>query len=463
MNQFVREALFIGLKEGVKISLCLFLALSFLRNVRREELRQPLFAGLALVFLASFAAMSLPVTLEVRSDVVKMIGYVFGLFYLLSLAALFHTTGTDLLGPFKQALAKRTLLVPLTFLLTVLYFLPDMAGSSLYLADAFSMSGVRLPVFLAAGAGFLAALALAYYFGRKAGVDAAKTFGNPQIFLFLALVKLFSGGVRGFAELSLIPSVQEGLKKLIHDIVHQVFIMLLLPDHPVLTITAWNFIGVLFGNTAGLWLSLLIMTIPLVLFIKKHFTEEIIVPTRITPTADRRIFIKAIRDQRVLKSLPVFVFLIFIAGIWFSERGENAGSLYLPEPAPLSAEGGLVNIPIHGPAEDLLDGGLHKFSITVDNEALRLLIMKKGDGSLAVCLDACEVCPPEGYGQGREHVVCLYCRTPIPIDTLGKPGGCNPIPVKSMVNDKEVRIEVAELAEKWAMVKKGKAGEEAGK
>jgi uncharacterized membrane protein len=50
-------------------------------------------------------------------------------------------------------------------------------------------------------------------------------------------------------------------------------------------------------------------------------------------------------------------------------------------------------------------------------------------------------------------VVCLSCNTPIPLDTLGKPGGCNPMPLAALITDKEVRVQSAEIAEKWAKSK----------
>jgi uncharacterized membrane protein len=83
--------------------------------------------------------------------------------------------------------------------------------------------------------------------------------------------------------------------------------------------------------------------------------------------------------------------------------------------------------------------------------------MKKPDGTLSVCLDACEICAPDGYGQSKDHVVCLYCNTPIPFDTVGKPGGCNPIPLAALVTDKEVRVDIAMIREKWALMRSGQA------
>ncbi len=439
------------------LSLCTVLLSSFFRNRGRAGLRKPMFAGLLAVFLVSFLVMRVPVTLEARDLLAKMVGFTFGLCYLLSLGALFHTTGTDLLGRGKAIFRNNSVLFPLVFLLTVAYFIPDMAGSTLYLEDLVSVSGQHGALFTWAGAGFVFSLMALSLFAMRVEIPGMNLVGSPQLLLVLALVKLVAGGVRGFAELSLIPSVQAGLMKLIHDMVHQMLITVMLPDHPLLTMTAWKYVGLLFGDTLAVWLSLVIMTLPLVLFIIKQFGEEVRVPRDLAPPALKRRFIKSVRDERAVKSIPALLFLLVIVSTWFVQKGEGASRIEKPEPSPVVAEDGMVTIPLHAPGADLLDGALHAYSIDSNGELIRFLLIKRTDNTLAVCLDACELCPPEGYGLATGHVVCLFCRTPIPIDTLGKPGGCNPVPLTAVVTDKDVRIRAADIRNTWTALKAGRA------
>ena len=460
MNGFVLEALFIGSKEGAKLALCFFLLFPFIQAKRLDYLKRPLALAVIVVLGCSFAVMRMPVTPVLREMIIRMTGYVFGLFYLLSIGTLYHTTGTDMLGPLRKFGENKAVLGTAVFVLAGIYFVPDMAGASLYLADLSTMAGKTPPVLAAAAAGFCGALALGAVVIPRIKIDIPKLFGLPQLFLFAALIKLAAGGVHGFAELSLIPAVQAGLMKLVHDMVHQTFLLIMVPDHMILTATAWNFIGIFFGKMSGLLLSLVIMTAPLVIFLAKHFSEQIAVPLLITGAARRRIFVRAVRDQRMLKSIPVVLFLIYITATWFAQSGQAAARLYLPEPIPVVPEQGMLSLPLQSPGSELRDGAIHKFTVTIDGENARFLILKKPDGTLAVCLDACEICPPDGYGQAREHVVCTYCNTPIPFDTLGKPGGCNPIPLESLVTEKDVRIRITEIAEKWKKVKTGAAKEE---
>ncbi|HYM80077.1 MAG TPA: Fe-S-containing protein, partial [Candidatus Limnocylindria bacterium] len=45
------------------------------------------------------------------------------------------------------------------------------------------------------------------------------------------------------------------------------------------------------------------------------------------------------------------------------------------------------------------------------------------------CFDACEICGGQGYFEEGASVVCRNCTSPIVRTSLGRSGGCNPIPL----------------------------------
>ncbi len=460
MNLFHAEAFIVGLKEGAKLSAAYFLVWAYLKEHDLKFLIKFLPAVMVFsLFAAAGTYYSISPTPEASETVVKMIGYSFGVYYLLSLAALYHTSGTELLGPLKGLIKTKLFLILSVLLLGLFFIVPDIAGSTLYVKNLSIISEDASPL-VSSVSGFLLIQMFLYLLFRNLFSRLTRLFDFPQLLLVLSLLKLTGGGVKGFAELSLIPSVQRGLMKLIHDVVHQTFVTLLVPDHMLLKVTTWNFIGVLFGEMVALWLSLGVLFVPLVIFLKKYLTAPVEPPTKIGSGAQRRKYIKGIKNERLLKSIPVVFFMVFILSTWFVQGSESVSILYNPEPVPLVAEGDKVIIPITSPGTDLRDGMIHKYSLDLDGEEVRIMIMKKDDGTLATCLDACEICPPDGYAQGEDHVVCLYCRTPIPVNTLGKPGGCNPIPLKALVTDRDVQIQLSEIRQKWTMVKTGKTKEE---
>ena len=79
----------------------------------------------------------------------------------------------------------------------------------------------------------------------------------------------------------------------------------------------------------------------------------------------------------------------------------------------------------------------------------RFFVLQTPDGKLTVDLDACAICKPDGYGQTEGSVICYYCKTLIPLETVGKPGECNPVPIGFSVKGESVVIDAMTLINSW--------------
>jgi len=454
------EALVVGLKEGAKVLFILYLLYVFFLRERRIGLFYTVVGGfLVVLFLSSpFSPVLRGQEVEVKAFILRLTGYSFGIFYLFSLILLYHHSIEDVFGPLLGCIRGGLSLALLTLLLTILYFMPDITGTTLYIREMVRLKEGYHPAVLFAMGVVISMTTL--FFTRKAVVRIAERLLDlPQIVVLLTLVKLSAGGIKGYAEFSLIPTVQAGIAKLVHDVVHQTFITIMVPDHMILSVTTWNFIGIFFGEGFALYLSLFLLFVPLFILVIRYINAPVIPPPDIHSMAGRRRYIKMVRDARLIKAVPVMLFMVVILLMWFSQGEEEVTRLYNPEARPVIAEDGKVVIPIASPSGDLRDGRLHKFVLDIDGEDVRIMIMQRNDGRLSVCLDACEICPPEGYAQSGDRLICLYCGTPIPVETLGRSGGCNPIPLEAVITDKDVRIKVDEIRKKWLMVKTGKSGE----
>lgn len=459
----VSEALIIGLKEGFKISIVWLVFSSFLLDKKRQDLLRPFYIGLIFAILISFSSFFIPFDLSrigLISLIGPIIGYTFGLFYIASVGALYQSSGINLFRPLNRLSESNIFLWVVTFITTIFFFSPDALGSSLFIKETAFMKGKAVETYISATTGFISALLISFIVSKRFNtIWIGRLFGIAQIFLFLSIVKLIGGGIKGFAELSLIPSVQRGLMKFFHDVVHQVLVILMVPDHPMLKTTVWNFIGIFFGSNFAMMVALFLLLTPPVMFLYHSIVKPIPEPAGFVKGAEKRKFKALERSERRKKALPVVFFVCIILVTWFSQRGETVSRLYNPKPIPVMEDKGLVVIPLSNPTMDLMDGRLHKFSLVSGEDTIRMLIIKKPDNTLAVCLDACEICLPEGYGQREAHVICIYCNTPIPVETLGEPGGCNPIPLNASVTERDVRIELSEVLKKWQYVKTGKSKE----
>jgi uncharacterized membrane protein len=65
---------------------------------------------------------------------------------------------------------------------------------------------------------------------------------------------------------------------------------------------------------------------------------------------------------------------------------------------------------------------------------------------VATLFDACEICGPVGFYKTSTGVVCKNCAAPINPQSVGMPGGCNPIPLKARVTADAVIVSEADVA-----------------
>lgn len=458
-SSVIYEAFWVGLKEALKVGLVWTALFSFLSVIDNKKLIKFFSYGVFLSFVCALYVFALSVTPQLKEQISRFIDTSFALFFISSAFLLAHNSGINLFGAADSIFAKTAIKGGLLILLSALYFTPDFTGNAAFLMELAEVKENPPAVYISAAAGILF-VASAFYASRKRiGLNLIGSFlGLPQLFLFVSMVKLLGGGIKGFSGISLIPSVQTGFMKFFHDFVHQFFVILMVPDHPLLKTTAWNFIGILFGPNFSSAVALTALLALPVIFLSHSLIEPLPEPAAET-SADKRKIKSLLMSDRRRKAVPFLFFMIFIVAAWFSESGENIARLYIPKPRPVVEDKGIVMIPLKDPTMDVRDGALYKFSLSYRGEEMRILVIKKDDGKLSVCLDACEICPPRGYGQKQGFVVCIYCNTPIPVSTLGQPGGCNPIPLHVSIDDNFIRIGLSEMLQKWDYVKSGKGKE----
>jgi len=112
------------------------------------------------------------------------------------------------------------------------------------------------------------------------------------------------------------------------------------------------------------------------------------------------------------------------------------------EPATaLAPEAGTVSFD----AGLLADGRMHFFEAPLAQGSVRFFAIRVA-GEVRTNLDACEICGPIGYFLEGGAAVCRNCTSPIALSSLGRHGGCNPIPVRSRVEGPRVVVDLAELA-----------------
>lgn len=233
MSLFIPEAFAIALKEGVKVLSATLLIFSFIKDKVPPIRKGPYLWGLILSIVLSIA-FSLYGS-NYKSEITKFIGYSFGLFYVGSVIALYQSYDLNLMGPLRRLKDYKFFTGILIFFAPSLLFTAEMAGSLIFLNDLSILKEKPFATYGSAICGILASIflyLLAWRYVNK--LRLGRVLGLPQLLLSLGTIKLLGGGIKGFAELSLIPSIQKGLIKLFHDMTHQFLILFMVPDHPSL-------------------------------------------------------------------------------------------------------------------------------------------------------------------------------------------------------------------------------------
>ena len=89
---------------------------------------------------------------------------------------------------------------------------------------------------------------------------------------------------------------------------------------------------------------------------------------------------------------------------------------------------------VHIPVSAVRDGNLHRFAwVAGDGKVVRFIVINRYPQQLkfGVAFDACLLCGDQGYIQEGNQIICVACGVHIFIPSIGKAGGCNPVPLES--------------------------------
>lgn len=295
------------------------------------------------------------------------------------------------------------------------------------------------------------AIAVAYI------VASAASFGltlSPRrlpftpLSLFLLSASLLFCMAASSPRLDLFAPLSMKIMKFIHDFVHQFLESMLLPDHLFITRRIWVLIGFLFSKEVGFWGGLVLWFAPVVLVSLVVVRTPLPAVAHIRQGAQRRSMIAAaLRERRLRLLVPLLAALV----LTFTVYRSLFPAIQYWDPAPIAVEaspGGEIVIPLKQGELSLRDGKIHKFSYARGSDKVRFFVLDRGD-ALVVVLDACAICAPEGYGQTDDAVICYYCKTLIPLGTVGRVGGCNPVPVQFTSSGDVLRISAMQMVNRW--------------
>ncbi|HSN91860.1 MAG TPA: Fe-S-containing protein [Anaeromyxobacteraceae bacterium] len=313
----------------------------------------------------------------------------------------------------------------------VAFLLPEGAFLAARLDDLALLAGEKAFVRLSALAGLAAAGAAgvaAAWAGRRLRLSASLT---PSSLLALLFALKMAGVAASAVDAHTLPAALGGvIGRAVHDGVHLAFVTFQVPDHPYLKDGVYQAILVLLDPLGHDLLTAAVLAAPLVagwVAFRRRPPPALPEGTR---APERRLARAAFRRGNRAAG-AAFAAAIVLSSSAIASARARSDELYEPVPEPVVDDGaGTVIVPLAGPLSRGAGERMRKWVYAEGDRSIVFFTVRLPDGGLSAALDLCEICQPRGYAQlGPGHVFCKYCRTPIPVGTVGQPGGCNPVPV----------------------------------
>jgi FTR1 family protein len=405
------QAFIITLREGVEAALIVGITLAYLTKIGRAELRKTVYAALIAAFLGSIGVAVVISRTHLNEDIFEGWIMLVAAFFVVTMVIFMMKTGHKMKGEIEGKvglLAGNDAWFGL-FIFIFLMVLREGAETVLMLAGV-SLNSTALMSFLGTLLGVLAAIAFGVMFVKgTVRVHLQKFFKVTTAIMFLVAAQLVISGLHELSESGVIASSKREMA----------------------------IIGPIVSNDWFFFVMISALAALMILFEAKR-REPVL--TTASPAERRKAAWSARRERVWMISVLTFSF-IFIALIT-AEEFVYAKSANLSPATEVTFTNGRVSIPM----AQVADGDLHRFQATENGTAIRFWLYQKPDGKVATVFDACEICGSVGFYKGPNGVVCSNCKAPINPQTVGKPGGCNPVPLKATQTADAVIIQEADVA-----------------
>jgi high-affinity iron transporter len=405
------QAFIITLREGVEAALIVGITLAYLAKIGRNDLRKSVYAALGSAFAGSIALAIVLSHFKWNQDIFEGWVMLLAAVFVVTMIVFMMKTGRKLKGEIEGKIglfAREDAWIGL-FLFVFLMVLREGVETVLILS-AVTLNSTELMSFIGTILGVAVAILFGVMFVKgSVKINLQKFFRITSAILFLVAAQLIIGGLHELSENGVLPSSKQEMA----------------------------IIGPIVRNELFFFITILVLAALMVLFeLKSRQPLE----TPASGAARRKALWSARRERLWMASVYTccFLFIVMVTAGFIYEKSASA----LSPATEVTFENGKVSIPV----KTVYDGDLHRFSAKENGLEIRFWLYQKPDGKVATLFDACEICGAVGFYKTKQAVVCKNCASPLNLQSIGMPGGCNPIPMKAQVTDDSIIISEADIA-----------------
>jgi len=410
------QAFIVTLREGVEAALIVGITLAYLAKIGRPELRKSVYAALVSAFLGSIGVAVLLSRAHFNQDIFEGWVMLVAAFFVVTMLIFMMKTGRKLKGQIEGKvglLAGQDAWLGL-FAFVFLMVLREGVETVLILS-AVSLNSTELLSFMGTLLGVIAAVLFGVMFVKgSVRINLQKFFRITTVILFFVAAQLIVSGLHELSENGVIPSSKREMA----------------------------IVGPIVRNDIFFFITIVALAALMVLFEVKRREPQ---PTPASAAERRKAAWTARRERLWMASVYAssFVFILLVTAEFIYAKSVSA----LSPATEVTFVNGQVSIPL----KTVYDGDLHRYQAKENGAEVRFWLYQKPDGKIATVLDACEICGAVGFYKRGNSVICKNCAAPINPQSVGMPGGCNPIPLKTEVTDDAVIIKEADVAARSRM------------
>ncbi len=413
------EALVITLREGVEAALIVGITLAYLSKIQRPELRRVVYAALGAAFVCSIGVAVILSRTQFNQDIFEGIVMLVAAVFVVSMIWFMGRAARKLKGEIEGkvgSLASSGRSFGL-FLFVFLMVLREGVETVLILS-AVSLNSTELMSFIGTLIGVLLAIVFGVMFVKgSVRINLQRFFRVTTVILVFVAAQLVVSGLHELSENGVLPSSRQEMA----------------------------LIGPIVRNDLFFFVTVIALAALMVLFDQRRRQSGGSAGRGASAVAESRAAQRkaewTARKERLWSGavyVTSFIFIMLVTAQFIYAKSTTS----LSPAQTLSFVNGAVSIPESAAS----DGELHRYAVMTDGKEVRFLLFKKPDGNIVTVLDACQICGPVGFYKSGSQIICKNCSAPVNAQSIGQPGGCNPIPLKSSVSGDQIVIQQADLS-----------------
>ncbi len=411
------QAFIITLREGVEASLIVGIIFAYLSKINRPELKKTVFWALGSAIAASVLGAVILSRTQWNSDIFEGWVMLAAAAFVVSMIWFMHKTARSMKGEIEAKIAKAAANTSRLGLFFFVFLLVLREGvETVLILSAVSLNSTELLSFTGTMLGIAVAVVFGVMFIRgSVKINLQRFFRVTSVILYFVTFQLIVSGLHELSENGVLPSSTAEMR----------------------------YIGPIVRNDLFFFVTMLALA-ALMILMEQRRRQPAPLPADASPS-DRRRAQWSQRREKLWMSAVVgasFLFIFLSTAEFIYAKTTTA----LSSTAPVTLVGDQVSVP----ASEITDDHLHRYGVHVDDgngasPEVRFLLFKKPDGNIVSVADACSICGPVGFYIGSQGITCKMCASPLNPASMGQPGGCNPIPLKSTNTAGQITIAAADL------------------